>query len=179
VLPRQGSLTGDVVSGALAGAAATWLMNQATTWMYAMEGEAARERENAARGGSTAYANAASTLAETVDVTLSEESRQQGGSLLHWLTGTGAGVAYAVARRRWPLVARAAGLPFGAGFFLAIDEGVNTALGFTPGPRASPWQTHARGLVGHLVFGFTVEVVLRGLDRAMSPGDQPFGSMAA
>jgi hypothetical protein len=45
------------------------------------------------------------------------------------------------------------------------NEIMNPALGFTPGPTAFPWQTHARGLGGHLVFGVVNEVMLEDLDR--------------
>lgn len=52
------------------------------------------------------------------------------------------------------------GLSFGTGFYLLVDEIGNPALGLTPGPGAFPWQAHARGLVAHLAFGVTTEVVL-------------------
>ena len=31
-----------------------------------------------------------------------------------------------------------------------VDEGLNPALGLTPGPDRFPWQAHARGLAGHM-----------------------------
>ncbi len=68
-------------------------------------------------------------------------------------------------RKRWPAAALLKGLPFGAAFFVVVDEFVNVALGLTPGPRAFPWQAHARGLGGHLTFDATSELVLEGLDR--------------
>ncbi|MCA1673436.1 MAG: DUF1440 domain-containing protein, partial [Actinobacteria bacterium] len=57
------------------------------------------------------------------------------------------------------------GLAFGTGFSLLVDELMNPLLGLTPGPRAFPWQAHARGLGGHLAFGATTELVLEGFDR--------------
>jgi hypothetical protein len=57
------------------------------------------------------------------------------------------------------------GLLFGTAFWAVIDEGANTALALTPGPTAFPWQTHARGLAGHLVFGVAADTALRALDR--------------
>jgi hypothetical protein len=50
---------------------------------------------------------------------------------------------------------------------MMVDELLNPVLGLTPGPLAFPWQTHARGLGGHLAFGLTTELVLEGLDRAI------------
>jgi uncharacterized membrane protein YagU involved in acid resistance len=68
-------------------------------------------------------------------------------------------------RRRFPAIAAARGLAFGAAFFLIVDEVLNTALRLTPPPRAFPWQTHARGLGGHIAYGMTTELMLEGLDR--------------
>lgn len=157
----------DVVKGALAGAAATWLMGQVTTWMYDHEDRQAREREDRARGGVSAYARAAEKGAALIDVQLSEQTRARVGSGIHWATGIAAGVTYALLRRQRRGVAAVKGLPFGAAFFLTVDELMNPLLGFTPGPRAFPWQAHARGLGGHLAFGLTSELVLEGLDRVV------------
>jgi hypothetical protein len=162
---ENGHIVRDLVKGAVAGAAATWVMGQVTTWMYEQESEATRDRENRARGGKTAYGVAAEKAAAIGEVDLSEDERQQAGRAIHWALGIGAGAAYAVMRNRWPASARFKGLPFGAGFFLIVDEALNPVLGLTRGPRAFPWQTHARGLGGHLTFGLVSEVVLEGLDR--------------
>lgn len=43
--------------------------------------------------------------------------------------------------------------------FLLVDEAMNWALGFTPPPDRFPMWTHARGLVGHLVYGVAVAAV--------------------
>lgn len=162
---RTGHTLGEMVKGAISGAAATWMMGQATTWMYEQEGEQAKARENRARGDRTAYEIAAERTASAVGATLSKEQRSRTGTALHWATGIAAGATYAVFRKRWPIAATARGLPFGTGFYIAMDEVLNPVLGLTPGPQAFPWQTHARGLGGHLVFGLTTELLLAGLDR--------------
>jgi hypothetical protein len=161
----RSDVAGDVLKGAIAGLTAAWLMNRATTWMYELEGEQAREREERARGGTIAYATAAASAASTAGIELSPSQQQRAGTALHWAMGAAAGAAYAMARSRWPAIGRGGGLPFGLGFFLAVDEVMNPVLGFTPGPRAFPWQTHARGLGGHLVFGAATEGMLQGLNR--------------
>jgi hypothetical protein len=162
---RNGGAAADLVKGALAGAAATWLMTQVTAWMYEHESDDAKRRENQARGDRTAYESAAEQAAGLAGVRLSGEQRSHAGTAIHWATGIAAGALYAVLRKRWPASAIAKGLPFGAGFFLLVDELLNPVLGLTPGPQAFPWQTHARGLGGHLAFGATTELVLEGLDR--------------
>ena len=49
--------------------------------------------------------------------------------------------------------------------FVMVDELMNSVLGLTPGPAAFPWQAHARGLVGHVVFGAATDGTLRLLDQ--------------
>src|SRR5690242_19143302 len=155
-----------VLDGAVAGAAATWLMGQVTSFLYAHENAAAREREDRARHGTTAYGVAAERTAEAFDATLSPQQRKTYGLGHHWALGIGAGAAYGALRREIPGVAVADGLAFGLGFFLLMDEGIVYLLGLTPGPQAFPWQTHARGLAGHLVFGTAANAVLSVLESA-------------
>jgi hypothetical protein len=158
---------GDLVKGALAGAAATWVMGQATTYLYEHESKGARKAEDEARGNKTAYGVAAEKAAGGVGVKLSEEQRQQAGMAIHWALGAGAGAVYGVLRNRVPGADGGAGLLFGTAFWLAIDEGANYALRLTPGPTAFPWQTHARGLAGHLVFGVAAHAALEAVDAVV------------
>jgi hypothetical protein len=161
---REEPVARTLFKGAIAGAMATWAMNATTSWLYAREGEQVRQREDAARSGQTAYVTAANRLASAGGVSLSSEQQERAGVAIHWGLGIAAGAAYALARRRMPAVSRASGLPFGAGFFMLADELMNPALGLTPGPAAFPWQAHARGLGGHLMFGVVTEGIMRGLD---------------
>jgi hypothetical protein len=156
---------GDLVRGALAGLAATWVMGQVTTLLYDRENDAARKREEKARGGKSAYGVAAEKGAGLLGVDLSDEQITKAGSAVHWVLGAGAGATYSALRGRVPYADAGGGLLYGAAFFLAVDEVGNAALGLTPGPQAFPWQAHARGLAGHLVFGVTTELTLRVLDR--------------
>jgi hypothetical protein len=43
----------------------------------------------------------------------------------------------------------------------AADEGAMPALGLSRGPRELPWSVHAYALLGHCVFGATLETTLR------------------
>jgi uncharacterized membrane protein YagU involved in acid resistance len=88
------------------------------------------------------------------------------GHALHWAIGIGAGAVYGMLRHRIAKADLARGTAFGTAFFLLVDEAMNPLLGFTPGPQAFPWQAHARGLPGHIVFGAVAESVLKVVDRA-------------
>lgn len=159
------SIAGDLIRGAIAGAVATYAMDRLTEFLYEHEDASARRQEERARGGETAYEVAAEKGAEAVGTQLTQQQRQRAGSALHWGLGIGAGAVYGVARSRIPLIGQAEGLGFGGSFFLLIDEGVVPLLGLSPGPGAFPWQTHVRGLAGHVVFGMVADATLRVLDR--------------
>lgn len=135
-------------------------MGQVTSYMYQKESEAAREQEKEAREGKMAFGVAAEKVAEVAGLELSEKQRKSVGQKIHWALGIGAGAAYGACRQPGWGVKMGRGLAFGTGFYLLVDEVANPVLDLTPGPMAFPWQTHARGLVAHLVFGATSEVLL-------------------
>jgi hypothetical protein len=160
-------LLADAVRGALAGALASKAMGQVTSFMYSHQDEEATKREREARGGKQAFGVAAEKMASLVGRQLDDEQREKMGMRLHWATALGAGAVYALLRRRVPSAGLGVGLLFGAAFWLVVDEWMNPAFGFTPGPRAFPWQAHARGLAGHLTYGLATELQLRTAERAL------------
>jgi hypothetical protein len=154
-----------VLKGAVAGLAATWVMDRVTTLLYERENPDARRREDQARGGKTAYGVAAEKAMALAGRRISDEGRERAGAAVHYLTGAAAGASYVLLARKFPELKESYGAAFGAAWFLAVDELANVALGLTPGPRAFPWQAHARGLAGHLVLGVTTDATLRLLHR--------------
>jgi hypothetical protein len=162
---RRHTIGQDLVKGAIAGAVATYVMGRITSFMYDREDRGARKQEDEARGGSTSSATAAEKGAGMVGHRLTRKEREQAGSAIHWALGMGAGASYAVVRRRLAFLGSTVGTAFGTAFWAFVDEGVVPAVGLTPGPLAFPWQTHARGLVGHLTFGTVTDGTLRVLDR--------------
>lgn len=161
---RSAPLGRSVVRGALAGAAATWAMDRVTTFLYERESKHVQHKEDEARGHGTAYDTAAEKAGRVMGIDLSETERQKAGIAIHWLLGAVAGATYGLLRDRFPASSAGAGLLFGTAFWLVIDEGANYALRLTPGPLAFPWQAHARGLAGHLIFGATADATLRTLE---------------
>lgn len=155
----------DLVLGGLAGAAATWVMGRTTGYLYEHEDRTARKREDAAHGGETADEAAARRVAAVAGRQLSDEARARAALAIPWAIGMGAGALYGALRPRVRAAGAAHGLGFGTAMWLVMDEGANVALGLTAGPAAFPWQTHARGLVGHLTFGVALDSGLRLSDR--------------
>lgn len=141
----------DLLLGAFAGAAATFLMDQVTTLAYERESKSARDREDAARGEKSAYVAAAEKLG------VPEAQQEAAGTAIHWALGTGAGALYGALRNRSRRLGLGSGLAYGVAFWMVMDEGANTLLRLTPPPQRFPWQTHARGLAGHIVLGGAIE----------------------
>lgn len=163
---RERSTVGrDLIQGAIAGAVATWVMGKVTTYLYDREDQSARRAEDEARGGRTAYESAAERSAWLFGKSLDQQQRQRLGSAIHWALGISAGAVYAVLRRRLDRVGGLGGTGFGTAFWALVDEGLVSLLGLTPPPRRFPWQTHGRGLAGHLTFGTVTEATLRALEQ--------------
>lgn len=154
---------GDLARGALAGAAAWCVMDQVLRVLYDRSSSRVRARESAARGGVPALERVAEWQAEQVGARLSDRQRRAGGRVMQWTVGIAAGALYGALRGRVPGAAAGRGLAYGAALSLAVDEGAVPLLGFAPGPRSFPWQTHARGVLGHLVYGAAADAVLRSL----------------
>jgi hypothetical protein len=161
---RRTSTGKDLLKGAIAGAVATWIMDRVTTYMYQRENKPARQKEDGARHGRTAYEVAAEKAARALGRELNDEGRRRLGSAIHWALGIGAGAAYGAFGRRVPAFRRAGGSAFGTTFWATVDEGLVSLLGLTPPPNAFPWETHARGLAGHVTYGIVADRTLRVLD---------------
>jgi hypothetical protein len=161
---RRTSMPRELIKGAIAGAVATWTLDRVTSWMYEREPRRARQQEDRARHGRTAYEAAAERAAHLLGRRLNRDQQRRLGSAIHWALGIGAGMAYSAFGRRLPGVARAGGGAFGTAFWATVDEGLVSLLGLTPPPKAFPWETHARGLTGHLAFGIAADRTLRILD---------------
>jgi hypothetical protein len=161
---RRTSTGKDLLKGAIAGAVATWIMDWVTTRMYQDENASARRMEDRARHGRTAYEAAAEKAAGLLGRRLTPRERRRLGVAIHWALGIAAGAAYGAFGRRIPAFRRAGGSAFGTTFWAAIDEGLVSLLGLTPPPKAFPWETHARGLAGHLTYGIVADRTLRVLD---------------
>ena len=163
---KRHSLLGSMVDGVMAGAIATWALDSVTSALYDRESKSVRDREDRVRGGTSAYAIAADKIAALVGRTLDPQERDRFASRIHWALGLSAGAVYGMVRGSLPEGALTNGLLFGILLYLVMDEGAVYALGLTPGPMEFPWQTHARGLAGHLAYGAAANVALRAIQGA-------------
>jgi hypothetical protein len=98
---------------------------------------------------------------------LTQREKKIGGTAVHYVLGTGVGGLYGAAAEVAPNVTAGAGLPFGAAFWLVVDEGAVPVLGLSEGPMAYPLSVHAYALSSHFVYGLTAEVVRRAVRRTL------------
>jgi putative membrane protein len=111
---------------------------------------------------------AASAVSEGLfDHRLTEREKKIAGPAVHYSLGTGVGGLYGAAAEMAPKVTAGKGLPFGAVFWLVVDEGAVPLLGLSKGPTAYSLSTHAYALSSHFVYGLTVEVVRRAVRKAI------------
>jgi putative membrane protein len=111
---------------------------------------------------------AASAVSEGLfDHKLTPSEKKIAGPAVHYILGTGVGGLYGAAAEMVPKVTAGKGLPFGAAFWLVVDEGAVPLLGLSKGPTAYPLSTHVYALSSHLVYGLTAEVVRRAIRKAM------------
>lgn len=162
---KNGDLARDLIKGGIAGAVATWVMSKVTTYMYRHESDEVHRREDEVTGGQNSLEMAAIKLARLAGKELDDRQKKQLALAIHWALGIGTGAAYAALRPRARWAAEGQGLGFGTVFWLAVDEGLVPLLGLSRGPMAYPWQSHARGLAGHLTFGVVTETTLDLLDQ--------------
>lgn len=98
---------------------------------------------------------------------LTQSEKKIAGTAVHYLLGTGVGGLYGAAAEIAPNVTKGGGLPFGAVFWLVVDEGAVPLLGLSKGPLAYPPSVHAYALTSHFVYGLTAEMVRRAIRGAL------------
>jgi hypothetical protein len=181
---RKFELWKGLAAGLFGGLIASWTMNRfQDVWLKLSEnGSSASERSNAQdradeerqpansnkeeQGDTTV--KAASAISEGIfDHELTKDEKKIAGPAVHYALGTAVGGLYGAAAEAMPELATGKGLPFGAAFWLVVDETAVPVLGLSKPPTEYPVSTHAYALVSHLVYGLTAEIVRRNLRRAL------------
>lgn len=148
----------DALRGAVAGAAATWLMDLVTTGIFAVQAPDVTRREEAARAnGKTSVANLIDRVEAQTGITVPEERRPMVEQAVHYALGVAPGAVYGVLRRYVPFARLGSGLAYGLVLFVVNDEYMNTKLGLAGPMEAYPPETLLRGLAGHAVLGVATE----------------------
>lgn len=154
-----GSILKDAAFGLIAGAAATFVMDKVSGYLYELEDEETRKYEENLRGNEYPP----EVLAEKVSAAvtgeeLDKETRQKYGNYVHWGYGIMWGGLFGVLRDRAPLVGVGNGLGFGTGLWLVGDELMMPLMGLSPPSTEFPWQNHARAFANHFAYGATLGI---------------------
>lgn len=175
-------MTFEALAGAVAGAAAVWVMDRVDWFNYESESPETRARTKQVRpGGSDPAHVAAWKIAHAAGRELEPAEPNAAGTSIHYAIGVAPGALYSVLVERYPVIGTGHGTVFGLGLFLAQDEMINSLTGIAGRPDRYPWQDHARGLVSHLVYGFVMDTGVRALKSVTrSPGRyySPEGELA-
>jgi putative membrane protein len=175
------SVAKGVVAGLAAGLVASWTMNQfQAAWTRIAEGS---EKPHGAQSmqpseGSNGVEDTKEQDDATVETAkvisrnvfgheLQESEKRPAGAAVHYAFGTATGGLYGALAEVSPQVTMAAGLPFGAAFWLIADEITVPVLGLSKGPTEYPISTHAYALASHLVYGMTAEFSRRALRQVL------------
>lgn len=166
-LYKDKQLLMDAAAGAVAGAAAVWVMDQVSQYMLDHENEQARRQEAEARpeGDPDPAHKLVQEVAEATGTQVEPQQPSALGVGLHYLLGMGPGAVYGILGHRSKLVGSTYGLGYGLILFLLQDEAINTMLKTAGKPSEYPKQAHFRGLVAHLALGYTTDRLLRFFDR--------------
>jgi len=169
---RNSSPWKGLVAGVIGGLVASWAMDRFQYWWlsFGERDELRLQQTPIAENhqNEPATVKTASLISEGVfGHSLTDREKEIAGALVHYSVGTSAGAVYGLAAECEPRVTKLAGIPFGAAFWLVVDEGALPVLGLAKGPNAYPISTHAYALASHLVFGLTAEVVRSSVRRAL------------
>ncbi len=171
------SVVRGVFAGAVAGCAATLLMNQfqklsaasqkaaekhrklaegESPWTIAHE-QAMAEQKEASQENSTELV--ARKIAAAAGSEIVPGHEKQAGNAVHFSFGTLMGIVYAVTAEMVPEVTAGGGTAFGTVLFLAADEVAVPALRLAPPPTETAPTDHLQHWAAHVVYGGGVELV--------------------
>ena len=175
---KEGDVWKGLAAGLIGGLVASWAMNrfQDVGVKLAESGEQSQGAESTRQKGEQpggeeqddTTVRAASAISEGLfHHKLTKREKKIAGPAVHYSLGTSVGGLYGAVAELAPDVTAGIGLPFGALFWLIVDESAVPLLGLAKGPTEYPVSTHVYALTSHLVYGLTAEVVRRALRNAL------------
>jgi hypothetical protein len=162
----NGATAADLATGALAGAAAVWVMDRVDWFMVEHGDREAWRRTQAVRPDGKDPAHNMAGMAARAMGRLPPPQPHPAGIAIHYAVGMGPTALYGTVRRGLPGGVIGRGALLGLGMFLIEDEILNPLTGAAAPPTRYPVQAHVRGLVAHLVLGVVTEALLSLADRA-------------
>ena len=180
---HEANILKGMIAGLAAGLVASWTMNQfQAAWTRIAEGTEKAHGAQSMQPSEGSTGDQSADTAEQDDATvetakvisekvfgheLQRSEKEPAGTAVHYAFGTLSGGLYGALAEVTPQVTAAAGLPFGAGFWLLADEISVPLLGLAKGPTEYPVSTHAYSLASHLVYGVTAELGRRAVRQVL------------
>ena len=180
---HDASIWKGMIAGLAGGLVASWTMNQfQAAWTRIAEGAEKSHGAQSMQPSEGSHGEQAQDTAEQDDATvetakvisknvfgheLQESEKEPAGAAVHYAFGTATGGLYGALAEVTPQVTTAAGLPFGAAFWLLADEVSVPLLGLSKGPTEYPVSTHVYALASHLVYGVTAELGRRAVRQVL------------
>ena len=180
---NDGNVWKGLVAGLAGGLVASWTMNQFQAAWTKLAGKSEKphgaqsmQPSNGSTGDQTEDMNDQdNATVETAKVIsravfgheLQASEKKPAGAVVHYAFGTVTGGLYGALAEVSPEVTTAAGLPFGAAFWLIADEVTVPLLGLSKAPTEYPVSTHVYAFASHLVYGMTAEFSRRALRQVL------------
>lgn len=172
---RDGHILKGLVAGLVGGLIASWTMNRfQDVWvkMAAYQDGSGQSpkpepQANSEEQDDTTVRTASAISEGLFDHKLTASEKKIAGTAVHYSLGTGVGGLYGAVAEVAPEITNGAGLPFGAAFWLVVDEGAVPLMGLSKGPTQYPLSTHAYALTSHFVYGLTAEIVRRAVRKVI------------
>ena len=152
-----------LIAGAIAGALASWVMNQYQTISARPVAKRKLEQESPPpASGEGAGDNATTKTAEAlVGHALPAERKAAAGSAVHYGYGAAMGALYGGLAELVPSVGMGLGIPYATALWLFGDEIAVPALGLGKPPSETTAAEHAAALSSHFVYGVTLDIARR------------------
>ncbi|HXQ74275.1 MAG TPA: DUF1440 domain-containing protein [Pyrinomonadaceae bacterium] len=156
-----------LAAGLVGGLVASWTMNRFQELWFSVADKGQSSAPGDEEPDDTTVRTASAISEGLFDHKLTTTEKKIAGPAVHYSLGTGVGGLYGAVAEVAPGVTAGAGLPFGAAFWLVVDEGAVPILGLAKGPTAYPLSTHVYALTSHFVYGLTTELVRRSVRNAL------------
>lgn len=175
--PVRPQMLKGAVAGFVGGLAGTFAMSEFQgMWSRIVDGaepQSAAGRHDARdwqekNEGQNANEIAAQEVAtHTIDRRLTRNELKVAAPVVHYTFGSFVSAAYGGLAEHSPEIASGGGTLFGTAVWIAADEVAMPALGLAKRDPEYPLESHLQSLAAHLVFGFTTEMVRRGVRAAL------------
>jgi Protein of unknown function (DUF1440) len=129
----------------------------------ANQGFGAGPQENAAEGTIATKRTVTALSRNLFGHEITSDERAVVAGIIPLAFGTLVGGLYGVLAERFDVVALGKGTAYGAAVWLGAEELALPGLKFTKPVTEKSWSSHATGLAGHLIYGFTLNAARRAI----------------